>query len=54
MLGGGQRFDGYVSSNGIRVHDFEAMAAGAAAVFRVSVGPDISVIVARIAEPPGF
>ena len=54
VLGGGQRFDGYVSSNGIRVHDFEAMAAGAAAIFRVSVGPDISVIVARIAEPPGF
>ena len=54
VLGDEQRFDGLVSSNGIRVHDFEAMSAGARAVFRPTVGPQISVIVARIARPPGF
>ncbi len=54
VLGEEQRFDGLVSSNGIRVHDFEAMSAGARAVFRATVGPQISVIVARITKPPGF
>ena len=48
------RFDGSVTSNGVRVHDFEAIAAGARAVLHVTVPPDISVIVARIAKPPRF
>ena len=48
------RFDGSVTSNGVRVHDFEAMAAGARAVLHVTVAPDVSVIVARIAKPPRF
>ena len=54
VLGEEQLFDGLVSSNGIRVHDFEAMAAGARAVFHATVGAQVSVIVARIAKPPGF
>ena len=54
VLGEEQRFSGRVTSNGIRVLDFEAMEAGARAVFRVTVGPEISVIVARIAKPPEF
>ena len=54
VLGEDQRFDGSVTSNGVRVLDFEAMAAGARAVFHATVGPEISVIVARIAKPPEF
>ena len=53
-LGMDQRFEGSVTSNGVRVLDFEAMEAGARAVFRVTVGPEVSVIVARIAKPPEF
>ncbi len=51
VLGLDQRFTGRVTSNGVRFLDFEAMAAGASAVFRVTVGPEVSVIVARIAKP---
>ena len=54
VLGEDQRFDGSVTSNGVRVLDFEAMEAGALAVFHATAGPEISVIVARIAKPPGF
>ena len=54
VLGEDQRFDGSVTSNGVRVLDFEVMAAGARAVFHATVGPEISVIVARIAKPPEF
>ena len=54
VLGEEQRFNGRVTSNGIRVLDFEAMEAGARAVFRVTAGPEVSVIVARIVKPPGF
>lgn len=54
VLGEAQVFRGRVADSGVRVHDFEAMAAGAGAIFHADVGTDIAVIVARIAPPPGF
>lgn len=54
VLGEAQVFRGVVSDSGVRFHDFEAMAAGAGAIFHASAGDAIAVIVARIAKPPGF
>ena len=53
-LGTAGRFEGRVTSNGLRVHDFEAMGEGASAIFHPTVGERVVVIVARIVKPPGF
>ena len=47
-------FTGWVGGSGVRVHDFEAMAEGAGAIFHAIVHPLVRVIVARIPKPPGF
>lgn len=54
VLGQANMFRGRVADSGVRVHDFEAMAAGAGAIFHASVGNQVAVIVARIAPPPEF
>ena len=51
-LGEDLQFKGRVTSNGIRFHDFEALHAGAGAIFHATVEPGVSVIVAWIAKPP--
>ncbi len=49
-----QHFDGRVGGSGVRVHDFEAMAAGAGAVFHSTSSGTMWVIIARIPKPAGF
>jgi len=47
-------FSGLIGGSGVRVHDFEAMAEGAGAVFRPTSSGTMWVIVARIPKPAGF
>ena len=54
VLGQAGLFRGLLGDSGVRMHDFEAMAAGAGAIFHAGVPTDVAVIVARIAKPPGF
>lgn len=49
-----RRYTGQVTSNGTRIYDFEAMNAGAAAVFRVIGSGRVRMIVARVPKPLGF
>ena len=44
-------FRGRVGESGVRVHDFRAQAAGAAAVFRVDLPSRTRVVIARIPDP---
>lgn len=44
-------FRGHIGESGIRVHDFRAQAAGAAAVFRLQLPPETRVVIARIPDP---
>lgn len=48
------RFSGEVGASGVRVFDFEAVDAGAGAIFRMTTLSPIAVVVARIPRPPGF
>ena len=54
VLGQAGSFRGLLGDSGVRVHDFEAMTAGAGAIFHAGVPDEVAVIVARIAPPPGF
>ncbi len=54
VLGQAASFRGLLGDSGVRMHDFEAMTAGAGAIFHAGVPDDVAVIVARIAPPPGF
>ncbi len=49
-----QRFGGRLGASGVRVFDFEAVEAGAGAVFRVPTLSPVTIVVARIPRPPGF
>lgn len=44
-------FRGHIGESGIRVHDFHAQAAGAAAVFRAQLPHETRVVIARIPDP---
>ena len=44
-------FRGHMGESGLRVHDFRAEAAGAAAVFRVELPPQTRLVIARIPDP---
>ena len=48
------RYSGRVTTNGTRIYDFEALSAGAAAVFRVTGNRRVRLIIARVPKPPGF
>ncbi|MDE2876205.1 MAG: hypothetical protein OXU69_14155 [Gemmatimonadota bacterium] len=48
------RYSGRVTTNGTRIYDFEALRAGAAAVFRVTGNWRVRMIIARVPKPPGF
>ncbi len=54
VLGAAHTFRGVVADSGVRFHDFEAMVAGAGAIFHAAVEDDVAVIVARIAPPLKF
>ena len=53
-LAASRSFVGQIASSGVRIYDFEARSAGAAAVFRVLTGSGIRMIIARVPKPPGF